>query len=132
MFVRVLIMFVWILVLLFVCSNAIEGNVAKESDVDTSTDSPVKLPTKCETCKFMALELESRFQETGKTHDVITGSKGQVKKYRDSELRFLETLEGLCNRILDYKMHKEHGDSRRFAKKQSETMKTLHGSVPII
>ncbi len=90
----------------------------------------VKLPTKCETCKYVALELEQRLAETGKSHEVLRSSKGVAKKYRDSELRFLESLEGLCERFTnDYNVHKEYTDSRRFARGQSETMKTLHGLV---
>jgi hypothetical protein len=50
-----------------------------------------------------------------------------VSKYADSELRLIETLDGLCDRMLDYQMHKEFTDSRRFAKGQSRTMRTLHG-----
>lgn len=50
-------------------------------------------------------------------------------QYRDSEVRLIETMENLCDRILNYNMHKEHKDSNRFAKGQSQTMETLHGLV---
>ena len=40
----------------------------------------VKLPSKCETCKFLVAELSDRFGETGKTHEVIESSKGAKKK----------------------------------------------------
>lgn len=52
-------------------------------------------------CKIMSIELESRLDETGKTHDVIElgYSVDDVKpkkktKYERSELRLLESLEG--------------------------------------
>lgn len=45
------------------------------------------------------------------------------------ELRLVESLEGLCERILDYRMHKERTDTSRFSKEMSQTFKTLHGLV---
>lgn len=94
----------------------------------------VILPTKCETCKYVALELEQRFEETGKTNEILQTSssimiKGKTKPYRISELRLIETLEDVCERILKYNMHKEHENSKRFAKGQSQTMKVLHDLV---
>lgn len=50
-------------------------------------------------------------------------------EYKKSELRLLESLEGVCNRILSYNIHKERGDSTRFAKGMSQTFQTLHGLV---
>jgi len=105
-----------------------------------SVDSWVELPTKCETCKFVVTELLSRLDETGRTSEILlTGDtrnilenrnkKVKKKKYRHSELRFVETLEDLCDRLLNYNIHKEHKDSRRFAKGRSQTMQTLHGLV---
>ena len=45
------------------------------------------------------------------------------------ELRLVESLDGLCERILDYRIHKERTDSSRFAKEISQTFKTLEGLV---
>lgn len=45
------------------------------------------------------------------------------------ELRLVESLEGLCERILKYNIHKERSDSTRFAKGMSQTFQTLHGLV---
>lgn len=64
------------------------------------------------------------YSQTGKTHDVIeTGyhidtppEKRKVKKYVTSELRLIETLESVCNRLLEYRLHKERTDSTRFAR----------------
>jgi hypothetical protein len=46
-----------------------------------------------------------------------------------SETRFIESLENVCDRILEYNIHKERKDSTRFAKGMSETFQTLHGLV---
>lgn len=45
------------------------------------------------------------------------------------DLRLLESLEGVCDRILEYNIHKEREDSTRFAKGMSQTFQTLHGLV---
>lgn len=50
-------------------------------------------------------------------------------EYRRSELRLLESTENVCDRILEYNLHKERSDSTRFAKGMSQTFKTLHGLV---
>lgn len=49
--------------------------------------------------------------------------------YRKSELRLLESMENVCDRILEYNIHKERKDSTRFAKGMSQTFQTLHGLV---
>ena len=41
----------------------------------------------------------------------------------------IESLENICDAILEYNMHKERAGSRRFAKGKSETMETLEGLV---
>ncbi|XP_037936100.1 protein canopy 4 [Teleopsis dalmanni] len=91
---------------------------------------------RCEACKVLATELQGRLQETGKSHDVIeTGyllDDVRPKKrteYRRSELRLLESMENVCERILNYNLHKERKDSTRFAKGMSQTFKALHGLV---
>lgn len=45
------------------------------------------------------------------------------------ELRLVESLDGICERILQYNIHKERTDSTRFAKGMSQTFQTLHGLV---
>ena len=86
-------------------------------------------------CKYFVAELVDRLDETGRTHEVLeTGytfdpSKKRKTKYAKSELRLLESLEGVCDRLLQYNLHKERKDSTRFAKGMSETFKTLHGLV---
>lgn len=49
--------------------------------------------------------------------------------YRKSELRLEESLERLCERVLEYNIHKERTDSTRFAKGMSQTFQALHGLV---
>lgn len=51
------------------------------------------------------------------------------KEYKKSETRLIESLEGVCDRVLEYNIHKERKDSTRFAKGMSETFQTLHGLV---
>lgn len=87
-------------------------------------------------CKILATELQERLEETGKTSEVIeTGysvddvKPKKKKEYIKSELRLIETLEGVCDRILNYNIHKERTDSTRFAKGMSQTFQTLHGLV---
>ncbi|XP_022218254.2 protein canopy homolog 4 [Drosophila obscura] len=96
----------------------------------------VRYANRCEACKILAAELEGRLGETGKSHDVIeTGySVDDVRpkkrtEYRRSELRLLESLENVCERVLAYNLHKERTDSTRFAKGMSQTFQTLHGLV---
>ncbi|XP_066140320.1 protein canopy 4 [Euwallacea fornicatus] len=99
-------------------------------------DEGVKYANRCEVCKILAIELQSRLEETGKTHDVIeTGyslddiKPKKKKEYKKSELRLIESLDGVCDRILEYNIHKERDDSTRFAKGMSQTFQTLHGLV---
>uniref|UniRef100_A0A182RW54 DUF3456 domain-containing protein n=1 Tax=Anopheles funestus TaxID=62324 RepID=A0A182RW54_ANOFN len=96
----------------------------------------VKYADRCEACKILATELQARLSETGRSRDVIElgYSVDDVKpkkrtEYRRSELRLLETLENVCERILQYNIHKERKDSTRFAKGMSQTFQTLHGLV---
>lgn len=102
----------------------------------TEEDEGVKYADKCEVCKIVAIELESRLDETGKINDVIeTGyavddvKPKKKKEYKKSELRLVESLDGICERILEYNIHKEREDSTRFAKGMSQTFQTLHGLV---
>lgn len=94
----------------------------------------VKYATKCEACKIVADELALSLQNSGRTHDVVeTGyhmdKKKKAVKYRVSELRLIETLEGVCETMLSYSIHKERTDVTRFAKGMSQTFQTLHGLV---
>ncbi|GLV41675.1 Canopy b [Carabus blaptoides fortunei] len=110
--------------------------ICKYTYSKTEEDEGVKYANRCEVCKILAVELEGRLAETGKSHDVIElgYSVDDVKPkkktvYKKSELRLVESLEGICDRILEYNIHKEREDSTRFAKGMSQTFKTLHGLV---
>ena len=95
----------------------------------------VKYASQCEACKYFVTELEERLKETGKSHDVIEvgysidSKRKKRKKYQQSELRLVESLDGICERLLEYNIHKERKDSSRFAKGMSQTFQTLHGLV---
>ncbi|XP_039622480.1 protein canopy homolog 3 [Polypterus senegalus] len=95
----------------------------------------VRLPNKCEVCKFVAVEMKSAFEETGKTKEVIDtkygfmDGKGSPIKYVKSDIRFIEVMETICQRLMDYNLHKERQGSNRFAKGMSETFQTLHNLV---
>ncbi|KAG9346599.1 hypothetical protein JZ751_006910 [Albula glossodonta] len=96
----------------------------------------VHLPNKCEVCKFVSIEMKSAFEETGKTKEVIEtnyrflDSKGAPPiKYVKSDIRFIEVVENVCQRLMKYNLHKEREGSNRFAKGMSETFSTLHGLV---
>nr|XP_022900370.1 protein canopy 4 [Onthophagus taurus] len=102
----------------------------------TEEDEGIKYANRCEVCKILAVELENRLEETGKSHDVIeTGyavddvKPKKKKEYKKSELRLVESLEGICEKILEYNIHKERTDSTRFAKGMSQTFQALHGLV---
>ncbi|KAH8868464.1 Protein canopy 4 [Schistosoma japonicum] len=95
---------------------------------DMMTD--VVLPSKCEVCKLLVTEILSRLQET-KSSDTLNLHSFQGDpmklKYDTSELRLYEVLEDppICNRLLQYKVHKERQDSTRFDKSMPQTMKSL-------
>jgi len=94
----------------------------------------VKFASECEVCKVFTMEFTARLKESSAKHEVVeTGyshmNEKKKTKYVNSELRLIETLEGICDRVLEYNIHKERGDSTRFAKGQSETFRTLEGLV---
>ncbi|VVC88652.1 unnamed protein product [Leptidea sinapis] len=120
--------FMFVMYLVFVASNDVE--------VKTEEDLGVKYANRCEVCKILATELQTRLEETGKVHDIleIGYSLDDVQpkkrtKYEKSELRLIESLDGVCEKILEYNIHKERQDSTRFAKGMSQTFQTLHGLV---
>ncbi|KAF7252359.1 hypothetical protein EYD10_02289 [Varanus komodoensis] len=116
------------LALLLAPEPGLAGAVAEDGDW-------VKLPSKCEVCKYVALELKSSFEETGKTKEVIDTKYGFLDgkaskiKYTKSDIRLIEVTENICKRLLEYNLHKERSGSNRFAKGMSETFETLHNLV---
>ncbi len=94
----------------------------------------VKYADRCELCKIVTNELEASLATSSKSHDVIeTGysvEKAKKKtKYAVSELRLVEAVEGLCEKLLEYSVHKERKDWTRFSRGTSETFKALEGLV---
>ncbi|XP_013401233.1 protein canopy 4 [Lingula anatina] len=96
----------------------------------------VRIPTKCEVCKYLVTELQQRLSETSSSEVLRTGhglDKKPLKeiKYDKSDLRLIEALTDphVCDKILEYNVHKEKKGSMRYAKGMSETMQTLHGLV---
>ncbi|XP_032461081.1 protein canopy homolog 4 isoform X2 [Phocoena sinus] len=94
----------------------------KEEDDDTE-----RLPSKCEVCKLLSLELQDELSRTGRSREVLelgqvldTGKRKRHIPYSVSETRLEEALENLCERILDYSVHAERKGSLRYAK--CETM----------
>lgn len=80
------------------------------------------------------MELEDKLKETGQTSEILeTGYSFDKEKtkteYKRSELRLIETMENLCDRLLTYNVHKERKDSTRFAKGISQTFQTLNNLV---
>ncbi|KAM4564515.1 protein canopy homolog 3 [Fundulus diaphanus] len=111
----------------------ISAAAAAKSDGDEDW---VHLPNRCEVCKFVSIEMKSAFDETGKTkaviesnYNFIDGKGAPPVKYVKSDLRFIEVVENVCQRLLEYNLHKERSGSNRFAKGMSETFSTLHGLV---
>ncbi|XP_072361883.1 protein canopy homolog 3 isoform X2 [Scyliorhinus torazame] len=54
---------------------------------------------------------------------------GETPQSMRSDIRLIEVTENICNRLLEYNLHKERTGSNRFAKGMSETFQTLHGLV---
>lgn len=127
---RLLLLSLLLLLLLLLPAPELGPRQARAEDTDW-----VRLPSKCEVCKYVAVELKSAFEETGKTKEVIdTGygildRKASGVKYTKSDLRLIEVTETICKRLLDYSLHKERTGSNRFAKGMSETFETLHNLV---
>ena len=71
----------------------------------------------------------------------LSGKKQKKFAYNTSEIRLIESMEDICNVMLEYNMHKEREGmsekyflkfwyflgSLRFAKGKSQTMQTLEG-----
>ncbi|GIY67718.1 protein canopy homolog 4 [Caerostris extrusa] len=127
--------FFWIFSIFYICHVSYGNEDEDESETPEEEMYGVKYARNCEVCKYLVVELENRLSETGKTHDVIEmgyqldPATRKKTKYAKSELRLLESLEGICDRLLDYNIHKERKDSTRFAKGMSTTFKVLHDLV---
>lgn len=73
------------------------------------------------------IDRDDRFVSCRYSVDDVKPSKQM--EYRKSMLRLIESTDGVCDKVLEYNIHKERKDSTRFAKGMSETFSTLHGLV---
>uniref|UniRef100_A0A8D2HXN7 Canopy FGF signaling regulator 4 n=1 Tax=Urocitellus parryii TaxID=9999 RepID=A0A8D2HXN7_UROPR len=119
------------ILLFFLTVTGAWAGTPKEEDDDTE-----RLPSKCEVCKLLSMELQEELSRTGRSREVLelgqvldTGKRRRHVPYSISETRLEEALENLCERILDYSVHAERKGSLRYAKGQSQTMATLKGLV---
>ncbi|XP_013008231.1 protein canopy homolog 4 isoform X2 [Cavia porcellus] len=119
-----------ILLLVMAVYSAWAGT-SREEDDDTE-----RLPSRCEVCKLLSMELQEKLSLTGRSREVLelgqvldTGKRKKHVPYSVSETRLEEALENLCERILDYSIHAERKGSLRYAKGQSQTMTVLKGLV---
>ncbi|XP_055486509.1 protein canopy 4 [Leucoraja erinacea] len=110
-----------------------EEKIAKDKDKDNDND---RLPTKCEVCKFLTVELQSALDKTRRSKEVLeigavldNGKRKRKIMYNTSEMRLAEAMDNICERILQYNVHAERPGSLRYAKGTSETMATLKNLV---
>jgi len=94
----------------------------------------VKYADHCEICKIVSNEITLLLSESEGKHEVLeTGYSVQKEKkktkYAKSELRLIDTMESVCERLLEYNIHKERKDWTRFARGKSETFQALDGLV---
>ncbi|KAJ1080485.1 hypothetical protein NDU88_000684 [Pleurodeles waltl] len=115
-----------LLVLALLCLLWDPSQGSKEEEADE------RLPSKCEVCKFLTVELQSVLEKSSRSKEVLemgqildSGSRKKRIKYNTSETRLAEALDNICERILEYSVHAERQGSLRYAKGQSETMTTL-------
>jgi len=138
-----------LMLVLVLVSSALEAAAADEKDKAATKAGKrkgedfleekygVRYADRCEVCKYMVAELDASLLQTGRSHDVIeTGyhidtpqEKRKVQKYATSELRLIETLETVCSKLLEYRIHKERSDSTRFARGTSQTFQVLNNLV---
>ncbi|XP_078284125.1 protein canopy 4 [Rhinoraja longicauda] len=110
------------------------GAAAEEGDAND--DANDRLPTKCEVCKFLTVELQTALDKTRHSKEVLeigavldNGKRKRKIKYNTSEMRLAEAMDNICERILQYSVHAERPGSLRYAKGTSETMMTLKNLV---
>ena len=94
----------------------------------------VKYADDCEVCKIVTQEFVMLLSESQGKHEVLeTGysvEKAKKKtKYAKSELRLIETRDAICEKLLEYNVHKERTDSTRFARGTSQTFQALDNLV---
>ena len=94
----------------------------------------VKYADDCEVCKIVAHEFLTLLDLSKGKHEVLeTGysveKQKKKTKYAKSELRLIETRDTVCEKLLEYNVHKERKDSTRFSRGTSETFQALDNLV---
>ncbi|XP_025914766.1 protein canopy homolog 4 isoform X1 [Apteryx rowi] len=91
-------------------------------DSDDGNDDE-RAPTRCEVCKYLAVELEEMLAQSGRSGEVLelgqvldSGRRKRRIQYNTSETRLAEALETVCERLLRYSVHAERPGSLRYAK----------------
>ncbi|XP_007483388.1 protein canopy homolog 4 isoform X2 [Monodelphis domestica] len=110
-----LLLFCYFMLMLRSCAGT-QKEVEKENEEE-------RLPSKCEVCKILSLELQGELNRSSQSRELLelgqvldTGKRKRRVPYNTSEIRLEEALEKLCERILDYSVHAEHKGSLRYAK----------------
>ncbi|KAI0979461.1 hypothetical protein GJ496_000899 [Pomphorhynchus laevis] len=98
----------------------------------THADDPDRQLSKCEVCKFLAVELSENLRDHNSTDRLqlsynLDDMDKRTISYQTSETRLTEVLDSLCARILEYNVHAERSGSNRYAKGRSQTMDSLWG-----
>ncbi|CAD6187322.1 unnamed protein product [Caenorhabditis auriculariae] len=75
---------------------------------EINTDSEFN-PTKCEICSIVSDELENALSRV----------------YSKTSSNFIDAVDGFCNVMNQYKIHKEKKGVERFSKEQSKTLNTI-------
>ncbi|KAM9833664.1 protein canopy 4 [Syngnathus typhle] len=106
------------------------------SDAFIRADDDTRLPSKCEVCKLLTVELQEALRGSGRSKEVLevgevldTGKRRKSIKYNTSETRLMEAIDNICERILHYSVHAERPGSLRYSKGSSQTMSTLKNLV---
>jgi hypothetical protein len=79
-----------------------------------STDILTHLPTKCESCIIFSRELDN----------AVSRLPPKMRP-EEGEAWLIEQIERVCDRMLQYRVHKEKEGISRFAKEVSGTFKTI-------
>ncbi|XP_053524286.1 protein canopy homolog 3 isoform X3 [Artibeus jamaicensis] len=112
----------WLLLLLLLLLLQLSTPELGPSQAQAEETDWVRLPSKCEVCKYVAVELKSAFEETGKTKEVIDTGYGILDR-KASGVKYTKSIS-------------EHPDqmtylpsSSDFPLGMSETFETLHNLV---
>ncbi|XP_065840066.1 protein canopy 4-like [Oscarella lobularis] len=112
------------------CAFLSFGLAAENDGESKKAEKPNHPPaTKCEVCRLVSMELERQLDKTAKSGAVIgTGhrldSKGNWEsnkriKYKNSEVRLMDALEGVCEQMYSYEIQEEDKAAFRYARRRN-------------